>query len=907
MAVSPHVGLAKHLVVLAVLLQIALGSQNFNVWTGAVPTIHAPSARVGAVLVELDGAFHACTQWHPGRESIACFGGLSLDPLTQTIRALDSTVVVGLTADIAVVEINASRVNAPLARFGHGLTRLNAPNTDASNAADGSEDSGSCLVVSGGLDLQSNGQQVLPSRSFELQCGSIFAPWHPLIASGGTEPAPRFAHVAQALNGTHMVVMGGCDQTSYHCQAANFRADVWVLRLQASTAGSPPLGLWHRLSLTIPAAGGQLFSHFWAFDAELEQLYLLDNSDEDLIDFRVLTFHGSDASAQTMTAAPSSMRPAARQGFASVFFQDNFLLFGGYSGLSYLKDALAFAPQGRFWVTAIDESVPGVQAIGAAVTLHPDRRTMTLIGGRQDDGRAVNGLWELAVNDMVWTLAAPSLQSSMGEDLSSTSTSLVDSDHFLLFGGMNTSWDVVKPHSSLLLVHFSGANVTEVHFDEGPSGRAGHQMALLGPQGQRQLVIAGGWQYLDQLNLNASLVHDDAWVASWPPTDQAVTFERLPDCSWGGLASGAALELNINVTGLLLFGGYSRRLGRIDTEGRLLLSTNGAWTCETISTSVARPQVFFSASAQTASEKLMVYGGLRLAEDGAWETSSELWLGEYDHGTKFLRWLLISESALAGHFGSTATVASLGSYDVFLLFGGGTVAKDRVSMDMVQARLTLGCPSGYFAEDFQKDRCLPCPEGTYASEAVLATIGAWLYFRVHHRFSSLISVQELQERLIEESNLQLDELKRAWEIKAEDIHFLDSLDQGSYGEVWRAQWQDRIVAVKKLKHSVMMMDSAAVKMFNEEVHLMRSIRNVNVVFFYGAGLLGDSPFLVTEYLARGSLQSVLASDMPITWQRRLKLLHDTASGMVYLHALKPRRIHRDLKVHKHFIIVCLVA
>ena len=64
-------------------------------------------------------------------------------------------------------------------------------------------------------------------------------------------------------------------------------------------------------------------------------------------------------------------------------------------------------------------------------------------------------------------------------------------------------------------------------------------MALLGPQGQRQLVIVGGWQYLDQLNLNASLVHDDAWVASWPPTDQAVTFERLPDCSWGGLASGA--------------------------------------------------------------------------------------------------------------------------------------------------------------------------------------------------------------------------------------------------------------------------------------------------------------------------------------------------------------------------------
>lgn len=43
----------------------------------------------------------------------------------------------------------------------------------------------------------------------------------------------------------------------------------------------------------------------------------------------------------------------------------------------------------------------------------------------------------------------------------------------------------------------------------------------------------------------------------------------------------------------------------------------------------------------------------------------------------------------------------------------------------------------------------------------------------------------------------------------------------------------------------------------DEAKLQRSLRHRNVVLFYGAGIFeDDSPFLVTEFMAKGSLREV---------------------------------------------------
>eukprot|EP00056_Hartaetosiga_gracilis_P010256 m.150348 g.150348 ORF g.150348 m.150348 type:complete len:1256 (+) comp13282_c0_seq2:125-3892(+) len=185
--------------------------------------------------------------------------------------------------------------------------------------------------------------------------------------------------------------------------------------------------------------------------------------------------------------------------------------------------------------------------------------------------------------------------------------------------------------------------------------------------------------------------------------------------------------------------------------------------------------------------------------------------------------------------------------------------------------------------------------GTVFAMFVVAGVGYFVFRRVRHRFHHMRLYQDLQEQLIQESQQELTELKKAWEISSQDLKFKRPIDAGAFGEVWLASWQDRTVAVKKLKQSVNLFDERAVEDFNAEVSLIRSLRHRNVVFFYGAGVLDDCPFLVTEFMSRGSLSSILASDVPLSKKRCIEFALDTACGITFLHELDPPRIHRDLK------------
>eukprot|EP00055_Hartaetosiga_balthica_P004541 m.12026 g.12026 ORF g.12026 m.12026 type:complete len:1198 (+) comp3941_c0_seq1:220-3813(+) len=185
--------------------------------------------------------------------------------------------------------------------------------------------------------------------------------------------------------------------------------------------------------------------------------------------------------------------------------------------------------------------------------------------------------------------------------------------------------------------------------------------------------------------------------------------------------------------------------------------------------------------------------------------------------------------------------------------------------------------------------------GTLFAIFICGAVGFFVFRRVRTRFHHMRIYQDLQEQLIQESQQELTELKKAWEIDADDLKFERSIDAGAFGEVWLASWQDRMVAVKKLKQSVNLFDERAVEDFNAEVSLIRSLRHRNIVFFFGAGVLDECPFLVTEFMSRGSLSSILASDIELSKTRCIEFALDTASGMTFLHELDPPRIHRDIK------------
>jgi len=117
--------------------------------------------------------------------------------------------------------------------------------------------------------------------------------------------------------------------------------------------------------------------------------------------------------------------------------------------------------------------------------------------------------------------------------------------------------------------------------------------------------------------------------------------------------------------------------------------------------------------------------------------------------------------------------------------------------------------------------------------------------------------------------------------------------------VWKCEWREHIVAVKKLLNH--WISSELNSKFLEEIEFLQTVRHPNIVLFYGAGELqvtlrpsfGSSnlcdrqdtqtPFLVTEYVPRGSLFSILKQDPnSFTWKQKVSLCLDVAKGMQFL-------------------------
>ncbi|CAJ1967731.1 unnamed protein product, partial [Sphenostylis stenocarpa] len=82
------------------------------------------------------------------------------------------------------------------------------------------------------------------------------------------------------------------------------------------------------------------------------------------------------------------------------------------------------------------------------------------------------------------------------------------------------------------------------------------------------------------------------------------------------------------------------------------------------------------------------------------------------------------------------------------------------------------------------------------------------------------------------------------------------------------------------------------------VSIMKRLRHPNIVLLMGAVIQPPKLSIVTEYLSRGSLFELLHMGnvgSSISERHRLCMAYDVASGMNYLHQMKPPIVHRDLK------------
>ncbi|EOY29896.1 Map3k delta-1 protein kinase isoform 3 [Theobroma cacao] len=149
-----------------------------------------------------------------------------------------------------------------------------------------------------------------------------------------------------------------------------------------------------------------------------------------------------------------------------------------------------------------------------------------------------------------------------------------------------------------------------------------------------------------------------------------------------------------------------------------------------------------------------------------------------------------------------------------------------------------------------------------------------------------------------------------WEIPWEDLQIGERIGIGSYGEVYRADWNGTEVAVKKFLDQDFSGD--ALIQFKCEVEIMLRLRHPNVVLFMGAVTRSPHFSILTEFLpSRGSLYKLLHRPNPqLDEKRRMRMALDVAKGMNYLHTSHPTIVHRDLKspnllVDKNWVVkVC---
>jgi hypothetical protein len=139
-----------------------------------------------------------------------------------------------------------------------------------------------------------------------------------------------------------------------------------------------------------------------------------------------------------------------------------------------------------------------------------------------------------------------------------------------------------------------------------------------------------------------------------------------------------------------------------------------------------------------------------------------------------------------------------------------------------------------------------------------------------------------------------------WELQPTDVQICLKQDgqkwklgQGGFGEVFKGI-KDGVdeVAIKVIPIN----NTEAVDQFKTEIDLISKLRHRNILQFYGACIKPNHFYMVTE-LMKCDLFSALRKDFRYTWRGTYgkQVILDIATGLNYLHSLRPPVVHRDIK------------
>ncbi|KAL6282760.1 hypothetical protein ACE6H2_013689 [Prunus campanulata] len=139
-----------------------------------------------------------------------------------------------------------------------------------------------------------------------------------------------------------------------------------------------------------------------------------------------------------------------------------------------------------------------------------------------------------------------------------------------------------------------------------------------------------------------------------------------------------------------------------------------------------------------------------------------------------------------------------------------------------------------------------------------------------------------------------EEVKKA----TKNYHESEKVGEGSYGIVYKGILNKQKAAIKKSKVNAPI---TAKEPFVNEMILLSQINHTNVVRLLGCCFESQTPILVYEFIARGTLYEHIhrkdkKGSSPLPLALRLKIATETAEALRYLHhSISPPIIHRDVK------------
>ncbi len=130
---------------------------------------------------------------------------------------------------------------------------------------------------------------------------------------------------------------------------------------------------------------------------------------------------------------------------------------------------------------------------------------------------------------------------------------------------------------------------------------------------------------------------------------------------------------------------------------------------------------------------------------------------------------------------------------------------------------------------------------------------------------------------------------------------LERLGQGGMGTVFKARHLhlDRLVAIKVIRQDRPILPEIKQR-FQREARAAARLSHPNVVAVYDAGLIGDTSYLVMEYLEGVDLGSLVRQQGPLPLSSACRFALQAALGLDHVHARG--LVHRDIKPANLFLI-----